>query len=198
MIRRRTLVVAAALLAMVAVAAGVAGVPGPWTLVGAAPASPGTATEAPGTAAATPSGTSPAPSPTPTPSATPQPTSSVRPSILDRTGIRERLQAALDDGRAELAAPGVVATVLDSDERQWTGISGVADLATGRSLRADTPFAIASVSKTFLAAEPSSPRPGSSPVSSSPTGTNGQACRAWLILRRAARSARTPRSPSRP
>ena len=153
MIRRRTLVVAAALLATVAVAAGVAGVPGPWTIVGAMPASPGTATEVPGTAAATPSGTSPAPSPTPTPSATPQPTSSVRLSILDRTGIRERLQAALDGGRAELAAPGIVASVLVSDGRQWTGTSGVADLATGRSLSADTPFAIASVSKTFMAAE---------------------------------------------
>jgi D-alanyl-D-alanine carboxypeptidase len=69
------------------------------------------------------------------------------------TGIVGRLQAALDAGRAEMAAPGIVASVLFADGRQWTGVAGVADLATSRELRPDTPFAVASVSKTFLAAE---------------------------------------------
>jgi D-alanyl-D-alanine carboxypeptidase len=52
-----------------------------------------------------------------------------------------------------MAAPGIVASVLLPDGRQWTGVAGVADLATGRELTAATPFAVASVSKTFLAAE---------------------------------------------
>jgi D-alanyl-D-alanine carboxypeptidase len=74
-------------------------------------------------------------------------------SPVDRAGIVPRLQAALDAGRADLAAPGIVASVLFPDGRQWTGVSGVADLPSGRALNSETPFAIASVSKTFLAAE---------------------------------------------
>jgi D-alanyl-D-alanine carboxypeptidase len=91
--------------------------------------------------------------PTPTaPPTNPPPSPYVLPSI-DRSGIVVRLQAALDAGRANLAAPGIVASVLFPDGRQWTGAAGVADLASGRELTPDTPFAIASVSKTFLAAE---------------------------------------------
>lgn len=75
------------------------------------------------------------------------------PSAIDRYGVRDRLQAALDKGRAALAAPAVSASVLFPDGRLWTGVAGVADLATKRPLLRDTPFAIASVSKTFLAAE---------------------------------------------
>ncbi len=153
MFRRRTLVVAAALLVIAAVGAGMTALPGLWALVGEAPTSSATASLAPGTAGATPTGAISAPSPSPSRASSPLPTSSVVPSILDRTGIRERLQAALDAGRAELAAPGVVASVLVADGRQWTAVSGVADLATNRSLSVDTPFALASVSKTFLAAE---------------------------------------------
>ena len=75
------------------------------------------------------------------------------PSILDRARIAPRLQAALDAGRTDLAAPGIVASVLFPDGWLWTGVSGVADLASGRELTPETPFPIASVSKTFLAAE---------------------------------------------
>jgi D-alanyl-D-alanine carboxypeptidase len=101
-------------------------------------------------AAATPAPTR-APSPAPTPA---RPTAAPYvPSSIERAGIVARLQAALDAGRADLAAPGIVASVLFPDGRQWTGVSGVADIASGRPLSPDTPFAIASVSKTFLAAE---------------------------------------------
>ncbi|HEX5589801.1 MAG TPA: serine hydrolase domain-containing protein [Candidatus Limnocylindrales bacterium] len=111
--------------------------------------------------AASPSGLAPAsfaptspppPSPTlePTP-APPSPTPRLRSSI-ERYGITDRLQRALEEGRAALAAPGIQASVLFADGRQWSGTAGVADLATGRRLTTDTPFAIASVSKTFLAA----------------------------------------------
>lgn len=97
----------------------------------------------------------PAPTPPPTgqPTATYQPNSAYRPALIDQFGVRERLQAAVDKGRADLAAPAVSASILFADGRLWTGQSGVADLATRRPLRPDTPFAIASVSKTFLAAE---------------------------------------------
>ncbi len=97
----------------------------------------------------------PASTPTPTepPAATYRPNSVYVPSFIDQYGVRERLQAAVDKGRADLAAPAVSASILFADGRLWTGLAGVADLATKRPLRADTPFAIASVSKTFLAAE---------------------------------------------
>lgn len=95
----------------------------------------------------------PGPIASPESSASFRPASAYIPALIDRTGIRERLQAALDKGRLNLAAPGVVASVLFADGRQWTGVSGVADLATERPLTAQTPFAIASISKTFLSAE---------------------------------------------
>jgi D-alanyl-D-alanine carboxypeptidase len=111
-------------------------------------------------AAATPSPSPvlPTPPPTATPVPTPEPTPTMppatpRPTGLDQPGIAERLQAALDAGQVALAAPGIQASVVFPDGRLWTGVSGVADLATGRPLTLDTPFAIASVSKTFLAAE---------------------------------------------
>lgn len=111
--------------------------------------------------AAPPQSTAVATEPVPTPGASSSPgaTTALRtaapyaPSMVDRPGIAARLQAALDAGRVTLAAPGLVASVLFPDGRQWTGTSGVADLATGRALAPDTPFAVASVSKTFLAAE---------------------------------------------
>ena len=109
--------------------------------------------------AATPIAASMAAASTPTASATaspapPRPTSPpyIR-SWADRPEVVERLQAALDAGRLEIAAPGVQASVIFADGHQWTGVSGVADLATGRPLTTATPFPIASVSKTFLAAE---------------------------------------------
>ena len=114
---------------------------------------PGTATTGPVAAASI------TPPPEATPVITPEPTPAwptASPYIatgIDRPGIAGRLQAALDAGRAALAAPGMQVSVIFPDGRQWSGVSGVADLASGRPLTLDTPFAIASVSKTFLAAE---------------------------------------------
>ena len=99
-----------------------------------------------------------APTLEPTPAATLQPPTPYVASSIDRAGIVARLRAALDAGQASLAAPGIVASVLFPDGRQWTGTAGVADLATGRELTPDTPFAVASISKTFLAAEILHPR----------------------------------------
>ncbi len=131
-----------------AAGAAMAGIPEIRALVGLVPAA---TTGAPTPSADAPS--APASSATPVPSATLRPASPYVPALIDRPGVRDRLQAALDAGRLTLAAPGVVASVLFADGRQWTGVSGVADIATGRPLTARTPFALASVSKTFLAAE---------------------------------------------
>ncbi|HEX4897414.1 MAG TPA: serine hydrolase domain-containing protein [Candidatus Limnocylindrales bacterium] len=142
--RRLPIVLAAAVglitLATIAIGTGLIAIPGAATT---GPVAAGSATPPP----------TPAPEPTPEPTP-PRPTGS--PYIatgIDRPGVAGRLQAALDDGRVALAAPGIQASVIFPDGRQWTGVAGVADLATGRPLTPDTPFAIASVSKTFLAAD---------------------------------------------
>ena len=114
-----------------------------------------------GTAAGPASSPSPA-MPSPTPGIAPEPTpatptlrpnSPYVPAEVDRYHARERLQAALDADRLAVGAPGMVASVLFADGSMWTGVSGVADLATKRPLTPTTPFAVASISKTFLAAE---------------------------------------------
>jgi D-alanyl-D-alanine carboxypeptidase len=141
-------ITAVALLGVIAIATGIAALPsslgsGPLPTVG-----PGATGIAIGSPDATPSAR-----PSPTPSATPIPPPTPELSILEMPGIRERLQAAVDKGRATMAAPAIVASVLFADGSSWSGTSGVADLATKRALTVDTPFSIASVSKTFLSAE---------------------------------------------
>ncbi|TAK00207.1 MAG: class A beta-lactamase-related serine hydrolase [Chloroflexota bacterium] len=153
-VRRIPITAAAAFLLLVLVIAGVetglVALPGGPTTGPVAAASPSPSeTELSSPPAATPS---PTPEPTPTPQPTPPPPTP-RPTGIDEPGVVERLQAALDAGQVALAAPGIQASVVFPDGRVWTGVSGVADLATGRALGLDTPFAIASISKTFVAAE---------------------------------------------
>jgi D-alanyl-D-alanine carboxypeptidase len=154
-VSRRIIAAAAALLVVAVATTVIVGLP---RIAGAlAPgASPAATLSASPTLPAVTASTGPAASaiPVATPRATLPPVPAPAPiSMLDRTGIQARLQAALEQDRAALAAPGMVATVLFNDGRSWTGIAGVADLASGRALTANTPFALASVSKTFLAAE---------------------------------------------
>jgi D-alanyl-D-alanine carboxypeptidase len=63
-----------------------------------------------------------------------------------------RLQARLDALRARGSLPGVSVAIVWDDGRVWTGTSGSADVAAGRSLTKDSGFALASISKTFTAA----------------------------------------------
>jgi D-alanyl-D-alanine carboxypeptidase len=63
-----------------------------------------------------------------------------------------RLQAALNEMRADARIPGVSATIAFPDGTVWSGTSGLADVARGRPVSDDTAFSIASISKTFLAA----------------------------------------------
>ena len=62
------------------------------------------------------------------------------------------LQRALEAARKSMVIPGVAATVILADGRTWTGVAGDAVVATNTRVTPQTPFAIASVTKTFTAA----------------------------------------------
>lgn len=67
--------------------------------------------------------------------------------------LAERLQAHLDRWRANHSAPGVAAAVRLPDGSRWLGVSGT--LTVGRDARlvsSGTPFAVGSLTKTFMAA----------------------------------------------
>ena len=65
---------------------------------------------------------------------------------------RKALTQRLGSLRATYGMPGVSAAILFPDGTMWRATSGFADVAAKRRLTADTEFAIASISKTFLGA----------------------------------------------
>jgi D-alanyl-D-alanine carboxypeptidase len=62
------------------------------------------------------------------------------------------LDARLESDRALSGIPGISATILFRDGTRWTGTAGLADAEAGIAVRPGTPFAVASISKTFTAA----------------------------------------------
>jgi D-alanyl-D-alanine carboxypeptidase len=62
------------------------------------------------------------------------------------------LQKALEAARKAMVIPGIEATVILADGRTWTGVAGDAVAATHAKVTPQTPFPIASVTKTFTAA----------------------------------------------
>jgi D-alanyl-D-alanine carboxypeptidase len=62
------------------------------------------------------------------------------------------LDRALAQSLKSVGTPGVAAAVVFADGSRWSGASGKADVEQDRDVTPDTPFAIASVSKTFVAA----------------------------------------------
>jgi D-alanyl-D-alanine carboxypeptidase len=62
------------------------------------------------------------------------------------------LQKALEAARKAMVIPGIEATVILADGRTWTGVAGDAVAATHVKVTPQTPFPIASVTKTFTAA----------------------------------------------
>lgn len=62
------------------------------------------------------------------------------------------LQKALEAARKAMVIPGIEATVILADGRTWTGVAGDAVAATHAKVTTETPFPIASVTKTFTAA----------------------------------------------
>lgn len=76
---------------------------------------------------------------------------SALPLTADDT-TRRALTARLGTLRSTYGLPGVSAAILFADGTMWRATSGFADVATRRRLTADTEFAVASISKTFLSA----------------------------------------------
>jgi D-alanyl-D-alanine carboxypeptidase len=109
---------------------------------------PATAPAASAAAPASPTGASPAPtaSPSPTPTASPSPTPIVAASVS------KRLQRTLEAARKRYGLPGVSATIILPNGATWSGVAGYADSVKRRKVAVDTPFAVASVTKTFTAA----------------------------------------------
>jgi D-alanyl-D-alanine carboxypeptidase len=64
----------------------------------------------------------------------------------------QRLQAVVDRTRLATGIPGLSVAVRFPDGTSWDGVSGLADVARGIPVTAQTPFALASISKTFVAA----------------------------------------------
>jgi D-alanyl-D-alanine carboxypeptidase len=62
------------------------------------------------------------------------------------------LTLRLEDLRATYGLPGVSAAILFADGSIWLHSSGLADVEAARPVTPDTAFAVASISKTFLAA----------------------------------------------
>jgi D-alanyl-D-alanine carboxypeptidase len=63
-----------------------------------------------------------------------------------------QLDVRLAELRRKLGIPGVSATIIFPDGLTWTGVDGMADVAGRVPVRPGTPFALASISKTFTAA----------------------------------------------
>jgi D-alanyl-D-alanine carboxypeptidase len=83
----------------------------------------------------------------PTATAPPADVAPAVPAAIDR-----KLQARLNKLRSKYALPGVSATIILADGSTWTGTSGFANVRKGTKVKADTAFALASVSKTYTAA----------------------------------------------
>ncbi len=117
------------------------------------PASPPPASPTAGSSTP-PSQTGATPTPTPSPASQPTPPEPVEPSVppSSTVDLRRQLSLALDGLRLTYGLPGVSAAILFADGSTWRGTSGVANVANERPVKADTEFAVASVSKTFLAA----------------------------------------------
>ena len=66
--------------------------------------------------------------------------------------VQAALDARLEALRKRAGIPGISAAIVFPDGTRWQGTAGLADVAAGRPVTADTAFPVASVSKTFTAA----------------------------------------------
>jgi D-alanyl-D-alanine carboxypeptidase len=87
-----------------------------------------------------------------TPAVHPSPVAARVPSG-DDARLAARLEAVLEAAHLELGIPGLAACIRFADGTFWSAGAGFADVAAGRFVEPDTPFGLASVSKTFTAAE---------------------------------------------
>src|SRR3954465_12138537 len=66
--------------------------------------------------------------------------------------LAQALAATLDQQREFYELPGAAAAVVIPGKGMWSAGSGVADRKTGAPVTARTPFAVASLTKPFIAA----------------------------------------------
>jgi D-alanyl-D-alanine carboxypeptidase len=133
-----------------------AAVPGVSPAVsGSAPSSegPGASPAGPvGSGEPSPAGSGASGEPSPVPTALPIAAAPSSPGPPVDPATAATLQRALEAARKSMVIPGVAATVILADGRTWTGVAGDAVVATHAKVTPQTPFAIASVTKTFTAA----------------------------------------------
>lgn len=88
--------------------------------------------------------------------ASPRPGTPIQPAPPSRPSATAARRAALDERldilRERAGIPGISVAILFPDGTTWLGQSGLADIASGRPVTADTAFAVASITKTFTAA----------------------------------------------
>ncbi len=126
-----------------AVAGSASASPGPFATDGTGVATPPSANDPSPGASAAPTA-DPTPTQPPTVASAPGPTANIR--------IVERLEERLEVLRRVLGIPGVQVSIVFPDGTAWTGVSGYADIAGSVPVSPRTPFAIASISKSFTAA----------------------------------------------
>ena len=80
-----------------------------------------------------------------------KPAATSRLVTADRPGLAARLQRVVDAARIEFGMPGVSVAVRFPDGTSWAGVSGLADVKGAVPVTPETPFALASISKPFLA-----------------------------------------------
>ena len=84
--------------------------------------------------------------------ANPVPATGAEPRGVDPE-LATKLQARLDRWRVNHRAPGVAAAVRLADGTRWVGSSGTGTVGEGaKAIKPHTPFAVASLTKTFMAA----------------------------------------------
>jgi D-alanyl-D-alanine carboxypeptidase len=92
-----------------------------------------------------------APSPTATPLLVAPPAQADYPAGALPASTAAALQGALVDALAAQGGVGASAAVLVPGQGRWTGAAGSADLASKQAVTPETRFAIASITKTFVA-----------------------------------------------
>jgi len=91
---------------------------------------------------------SPGPSPSTTPGTSPELTGYWVGRKIPASGLQRRLTSLAK----KFHLPGVSVTIRWPDGREWTGTAGVADVTDHRPVTPETAFALASISKTYTAA----------------------------------------------
>jgi D-alanyl-D-alanine carboxypeptidase len=90
-------------------------------------------------------------SPVPSPSAVPSP-SPVAAAVSFDAGTEAALEAMIEKRRRALRIPGISVTIRLGDGTTWSTASGLAVTEPQRPVETGTPFAVASITKTFVAA----------------------------------------------